>query len=190
MIDIAFLWHYRCWRWQHHLLHVAFINFRMPQIPNKYLITSFQKPVYYITLSYHLVCLELWEGLYCFTLITCFTMLPFGQITCFLDVWGILYYFTIFSMWLYYIFILFQIYYMQMLVIIEHFYRVALLLNSICPIYLKNTILLRLSNVFYHIALLLNWISCSYVLEGLYHFVLIIYFTVLNFYQNASFPDL
>ena len=116
MVNIAFLWHSMYFRWQHFLPYVPFINLCTPQIPGKDLITSLQEHVYYIIILY-LVCLKLWEGLYCFALITCFAMLPLSEITCFLDVWDILYYFTRFStfllhcIWLYYTFILLQIHY-------------------------------------------------------------------------------
>ena len=124
--------------------------------------------------------------LYCFTLISCFTMLPFGQITCFLDVWDILYYFTIFSTWLYYIFILLQIYYIANVSCNWVFLSCCTFTQQYLSIYLKHS----LSNVFYHIVLLLNWICCRYVLEGSYYFVLIVYFTILNFFENTSFSNM
>ena len=119
---------------------------------------------------YNLVCLKLWEGLYCFALITCFTMLPLlSQVTCFLDVWDILYYFTIFStfllycVWLYYIFILLQIYYIAnvssnwVLFSVLHFYSI---------------------------------IFVSYILNIPYYSKLVMFFTILHFYWIEFVADL
>ena len=129
MVNIAFLWHYMCLRWQHFLPYVAFINFCMSQIPGKDFITSVQEHVYYIILLYNLVCLKLSEGFYCFALITCFTILPLSQITRFLDVRDILYCFTIFitflwyCTWLHCIFILLENY-NWLLFSVLHFYSI------------------------------------------------------------------
>ena len=141
----------------------------MPQIPGKDLITSLQEHVYYTILLYNLVSLKLWEGLYRFALITCFTMLPLSKIACFLDVWDILYYFTIFSklllycMWLYYIFILLQIYYIAnvsynwVLFSVLHFYSI---------------------------------IFVSHILNIPYYFTLVMFFNILHFYWIEFVADL
>ena len=156
-------------RWQDFLPYVAFINICMPQIPGKDLIISLQEHVYYTILLYNLVSLKLWEGLYRFALITCFTMLPLSKIACFLDVWDILYYFTIFSklllycMWLYYIFILLQIYYIAnvsynwVLFSVLHFYSI---------------------------------IFVSHILNIPYYFTLVMFFTILHFYWIEFVADL
>ena len=123
----------------------------------------------YTILLYNLVWLKLWEGFYCFAFLTCFTMLPLSQISCFLDVWDILYYLTIFStlllycMWLYYIFILLQIYYIAnvsyswVLFSVLHFYSI---------------------------------IFVSYNLNVPYCSTLVMFFTILHFYWIEFVADL
>ena len=44
--------------------------------------------------------------------------------------------------------------------------------------------------MYFAILHLLNWICCRCILEGPCYFVLIIYVTVVNFYQNTVFSDL